>query len=284
MLKKLILTTLMITVLLTVFFAFTALTAEETWPLSVRVNDEEVVFPDAQPFVDENYRTQVPVRFVSEALESEVSWLAETSQVSIKKDDKHILLTIGKMEMSINGEIKTLDSAPLLKDSRTFVPIRFVSEALGATIDWEQATNTVYIDTAIKADVNVGTGKIEASSTNINDFEIKIDSGDNAGKFAGKTQVQKESLLVVSEEQEGKGINFTIKRGGEADFNAEVQDVKEILSGKISDEVIAKLVGLLNKYKNENNEFYAETLKDAAYEVVFTAPERGSLWVDVYAI
>jgi len=56
-----------------------------------------------------------------------------------------IKLTIGKDTMEVNGETKPIDTAPFIKDSRTFVPVRFIAEALGAKIEWDEATQQVII-------------------------------------------------------------------------------------------------------------------------------------------
>lgn len=56
-----------------------------------------------------------------------------------------IKLKIGSNIMTVNGVEKLLDTAPFIKDSRTFLPVRFVSEALGADVDWDDKTRTVTI-------------------------------------------------------------------------------------------------------------------------------------------
>ena len=127
--------------------------AAVSFPLSVYVDGQRVQFPDATPFIDGNNRTMVPVRFVSEALNAEVGWDGALRQVTVTKDSKKIVLTINKPEMQINGVTKVLDCAPLIVDDRTFVPIRFVSEALDAVVEWDGAVRTVYISTK-KTSVN----------------------------------------------------------------------------------------------------------------------------------
>ena len=54
-------------------------------------------------------------------------------------------MTIGKRGYEINSQSYQMDTVAILQDSRTFVPIRFVSEALGASVVWDQATKSVYI-------------------------------------------------------------------------------------------------------------------------------------------
>lgn len=134
---------------LTGIFVFTLLSASfqvsAELPLRVVVNGDKVSFPDAQPFIDSNGRTQVPVRFVSEALGASVDWNGTTKKVSVNLNSRKVILTVGKKEYEINSQSYQMDTVALLMESRTFVPLRFVSEALGATVIWEQNTKSVYI-------------------------------------------------------------------------------------------------------------------------------------------
>ncbi len=149
---------LFITVSVIMLMAFTT-TSFAQLPLRVVVNGNRVNFPDAEPFIDDNGRTQVPVRFVSEALGAEVSWEGSTKTVTISQGDKEIKIVIGKKDYTINGEKNLMDTEALLKEDRTFVPVRFVSEGLGARVEWDPAVRTVYIDTREKGDSKDDTPK-----------------------------------------------------------------------------------------------------------------------------
>ena len=134
--------------LMTTVFIITTLTSTvgmADMPLRVVVNGDRVTFPDAQPFIDENGRTQVPVRFVSEALGANVDWDGNTKKVTVTLNSRNVVLTIGQKIYEINNKSYQMDTVALLKESRTFVPIRFVSEALGATVTWDQNSKSVYI-------------------------------------------------------------------------------------------------------------------------------------------
>ena len=116
---------------------------------AVRVNGKLVEFPDAQPYIDENSRTLIPVRFVAENLGAEVSWIGATKTANIEKDGILVEITIDDPVLHIteNGKTKTvtMDTAAVLKENRTFVPIRFVAEALGAYVDYSSTYHTVGI-------------------------------------------------------------------------------------------------------------------------------------------
>ena len=109
------------------------------------VDGQEVIM-DVAPFINQKVsRTMVPIRSISEVFGAEVKWLPETRQVKIKLDDKEIILTIGSNIVLVNGVETEIDSPAEIKDIRTFVPLRFVSEALGAKVDWNSETRQITI-------------------------------------------------------------------------------------------------------------------------------------------
>jgi hypothetical protein len=93
----------------------------------------------------ENGRTLVPVRAIFEALGATVSYNAATQTVTAVKGETVIVLSINKTETKVNNIIKKLDVPAKIVSGRTLVPIRFVSEALGAIVTWEDSTKTIYI-------------------------------------------------------------------------------------------------------------------------------------------
>ena len=113
--------------------------------VKVTLDGNEISFPDAKPFIDERDRVLVPVRFVSEALGSVVDWENETRTAVIKQDDDEIRYTVYQPMAYLNGEMIVMDTYGILKDSRTMVPIRFISELLGCTVKWDEKTSTVVI-------------------------------------------------------------------------------------------------------------------------------------------
>jgi hypothetical protein len=119
--------------------------------VSVNINGELKDFD--QPAVLMNYRTMVPVRGVFEELGATLSWNNTTKTAVIKKDDTVVSLTVGKNTATVNGETKTLDAPATIINSRTLIPLRFVGEAIGATIKWDSSTRTAYISTSDSSDV-----------------------------------------------------------------------------------------------------------------------------------
>ena len=97
-----------------------------------------------------NDRTMLPARFVAENLGATVEWDGEKQLVTItgkteKQEDVIILITIGSDYAKVNGEDVKLDSPAFVENDRTYTPIRFISENLGATVEWNETEQTVTI-------------------------------------------------------------------------------------------------------------------------------------------
>ena len=110
------------------------------------VNGEPVSSSDAKAFTDKNSRTMIPIRFVSEQLGAKVDWNKQTQEVSVSQADKVIKLKIGEKQVNLNDTAKQLDTAAIVKEGKTYVPLRFVSEALGAQVQWDPKGRTAYIN------------------------------------------------------------------------------------------------------------------------------------------
>ena len=124
-------------------------------PIRILIDGERLFFPDAQPFIDENGRTQTPSRFIGEELGATFTWDGNAQKATFKKGSTELVLYIGKKDYEINGQKKQMDTAALLKDGRTFVPARYVAEAFGASVRWDGVIRTVYIDTTGKAPLHL---------------------------------------------------------------------------------------------------------------------------------
>ena len=114
--------------------------------VSVCVDGNLVTF-DQKPYIDTNGRTLVPIRFVSQEMGMQVIWEANTQRVIISKPDLLITMVIGKKTVGVNGTAKAMDTAPVITNGRTMVPIRFISENMGAIVTWAQDVKCVFIFT-----------------------------------------------------------------------------------------------------------------------------------------
>lgn len=92
-----------------------------------------------------NDRTMLPARFVAENLGAKVEWDEAARKVTITKDEIVIEITIDAEIALVNGEEVKLDSPAFIENSRTYTPIRFISETLGAKVFWNGETQKVTI-------------------------------------------------------------------------------------------------------------------------------------------
>ncbi len=90
-------------------------------------------------------RTMVPMRAIFEKLGAEVEWDGEANAVHANKLGIYIYMPIGSTEIGRNNVSQTIDVPAQIVDERTLVPVRVVSEYMGATVSWDQGTKTVYI-------------------------------------------------------------------------------------------------------------------------------------------
>lgn len=140
----------LLTAILLVCAVFTVMPvfAQEETDIRVLVDNRLVDFSgDVQPFINEQNRTMVPIRFVSNELGAPVDWDAAAKKVSIYQADGIIEIVIGDSFAHVNGARVEFDTAAEIVEGRTVVPLRFVSETFGANVNWDGNTRTVYIVT-----------------------------------------------------------------------------------------------------------------------------------------
>jgi len=104
----------------------------------------ELVMNDVSPIL-RNDRTMLPIRFVAEALGGIVVWNDSLNKVTITKEDVVIEIFIGSPFALVNGSPVELDASAFIENSRTYLPLRFVAENMGATVTWDATTKKVTI-------------------------------------------------------------------------------------------------------------------------------------------
>ena len=134
--------------------------------INVTVDGKQITFPDATPYIDENNRVLIPIRAVADNMDAQTYWNEQEKLVTIKRlnnadNTKYdaVKLKIGEKTATV-GKINTgddtntltdtkeisLDTKANTKENRTYVPIRFVSDALNAySVNWDGKTSTVKI-------------------------------------------------------------------------------------------------------------------------------------------
>ncbi len=99
---------------------------------------------DSPPVIIKN-KTFVPLRFVSEAFGAKIKWDGALKVITINYDFHSIQLQVGSSSVLVDGEIKKLVAPPVIKNNRTLVPLRFIAETFGASVQWDASTKTITI-------------------------------------------------------------------------------------------------------------------------------------------
>lgn len=132
--------------LMIVIFILLLPTSLATENITILVNNSKI-YSDVAPFIT-NGTTYVPLRFISEALDTDnIVWNQNNQSVTIKKKNNTLTFFINKNYAFINNTRKTINGTPIIKDNRTFVPLRIISENLDATVSWNEDTKTISITT-----------------------------------------------------------------------------------------------------------------------------------------
>ncbi|MEW5922341.1 MAG: copper amine oxidase N-terminal domain-containing protein, partial [Bacillota bacterium] len=135
------------------------------------------------PPVTEQGRTLVPLRTIFEALGADVRWDGTTWTVTATKGQTTVRLTVGVRTAYKNGAPVNLDVPAKIVNGRTLVPLRFVSEALGAKVNWDTKTQVVTIRSFPSAQglqivlKDVGFPEVKYLQPTIKEVQLQDESG-----------------------------------------------------------------------------------------------------------
>lgn len=134
--------------------------------------DQSLQLYDQSPLIVDN-RTLVPLRGIFEKLGAKVDWQAQTRTVIVLKDERVLALRIGSSYAYLNGSLQQMDVQAQIYNNRTMVPLRFVSEWLGANVDWDASLRRVSISTAVPGTVMPARDNGDPSSS-LAEFEAEV--------------------------------------------------------------------------------------------------------------
>lgn len=149
--KCLILTVCFLCLMATAVFASTCMEFTLDEPIlnvensTIQKNTFETRALDAAPYVKDG-RTMVPVRALCEALGCDVAWDADTQTVTVSKGGSSIVLVIGSNVMLVNDMEVIIDCPAEITNSRTFLPLRAISETLGYSVYYIEPTRQIIIE------------------------------------------------------------------------------------------------------------------------------------------
>lgn len=202
--------------------------------ISVYVDGEKLSF-DVPPMII-NDRTLVPVRAIFEAMGADVTWDAEERTVEGFGDGIYVSMRIDETEVSVNSVITAIDVPAQVYNDRTLVPLRVVSECLGATVEWDGSTRTITITSANNI------GELE---WNDNYYYVGEISGGEANGYGMLFKYSDNSLRQMGLYDNSKIVEGTDIYNGES-FTGKFKDGK-IFNGT---------------YIYDNGDFYKGTFSD----------------------
>ncbi len=165
---------------------------------NINVNGDDVQFTDntGYPYVDSKNRTQVPLRVTMEKAGATVTWNNDTKIARVEKSGKVVEVPIGSNFIIVDGKQVATDTAAIIVNGKTYLPIRAVLEAVGFGVQWDQVTQTVYA--ANFADYVMNQDKVlQEQRGNINSVDDLI----NYYKASYQQKKDKELLTKLTERE-----------------------------------------------------------------------------------
>lgn len=172
-----------------VVFLFSIFSAENVYAsqIGISINDRPVHFtPESgEPFVDQTDRAQVPFRLTMESFGCVVNWDGERQTAVAEKDGIVVEVPIGEPYIVKNGQRIENDTSALIKNSHTYLPIRAVLEAFGASVSWDPDTQSVLVSTDLPEDTEhalmtvsfLDVGQADSIFIDFGSYEILVDGG-----------------------------------------------------------------------------------------------------------
>lgn len=168
----------------------------------------EVSF-DTPPVV-EGGRTFVPLRTILDLTGAEMDWNNGTQTVTAKKGDITIALTIGSKTAFVNNKPVTLDAPAKIKDGRTLVPLRFVSEQLGYKVNYDAAASKVTINDKWHFSTDSKTYQNKKAKPKTNASNSNSNSNSNDLIYGGLNDAQWNAMKIFEKygASGGFGLNY----------------------------------------------------------------------------
>ncbi len=243
--------------------------------VQVQMNGKIIDFTDANGNKVEaqiiNSRTMVPLRKIFEVLGCEIEWNGEEQEVTAKKEGKEIRLQVGNLvawckENGVERQI-SLDSAPVIVQNRTLVPLRFVAESLDKQVGWDNQEKTaIIIDydsfvnqiqqanpalcQILKDDKSNYTFSIEKIYTDVSDA-----SNSSNAKLSGTIEMVENEKKVSLSFDGTDELMQEIKEEGWSEISYTVKEENGSMKVQTSNEVFAKMLKMASS-KEEDGKFH----------------------------
>ncbi len=198
--------------------------------IGVKVDGEEVPFPNQAPII-KNQRVLVPLRGVFEEMGASVSWDPRNRSVTAIKGSDRVYLEIASNEAKVNEVGHQLDVAPQLRNGRTLIPLRFVSEALKAQVSWQSEEKRVLVASEGGDNLQPDTDKNSQSFTGFirpSQPSIYMQGSHRLEDSSGKLIVLLTGNRDLLERYLGKKVTVTGKAQETVEGNQTILTVEEV--------------------------------------------------------
>ncbi|MEN6349803.1 MAG: glycosyl hydrolase family 18 protein [Syntrophomonas sp.] len=215
-----------------------------------------------------NNRAMIPIRFVieDEALQGKVYWDGSLRKVAVDCQGKYIEMYIGSNQARVDGVTKYLDAAPYIFEGRTFIPLRFLAENLGAVVGWDAPKREVLINFDQKLRVFAyyyySWGEYQANADLFSDVSFRWFQTNRQGELSYEYQDRYQEALKLARNNGSKTHASVVLMGKDP--------LHELLSSKDNrSRLIGNLLDVVknNDYSGVNIDF---ELMDAADAGLFT--------------
>lgn len=241
--------------------------------LSVQLSGKTLTFPDVQPFF-ENSRTMVPFRTVAEALGAEVGY--DSGTVSASLDGTVCRFAIGGdtltvSDMATGKVLKTvpLDASPIEKDGRTCVPVRFLAESLGLTVEWDDGAQC-----AVLYDRDALLESIDSGFTTANRWLAAVPRLQNADAvrmgLTAKLDCTAFDTISGDKKYSASGTMTLVSDGKSVSLSASAD--LSALAGLLSSDLISSADGPTSQFFSASMlSYYKSALRNAAFDLIYNA-------------
>lgn len=241
--------------------------------LSVQLSGKTLTFPDVQPFF-ENGRTMVPFRAVAEALGAEVGY--DSGTVSASLDGTVCRFAIGGDTLTVSDSatgkvLKTvpLDVSPIEKDGRTCIPVRFLAESLGLTVEWDDGAQC-----AVLYDRDALLESIDSGFTTANRWLAAVPRLQNADAvrmgLTAKLDCTAFDTISGDRKYSASGTMTLVSDGKSASLSASAD--LSALAGLLSSDLISSADGPTSQFISASMlSYYKSALGNAAFDLIYNA-------------
>lgn len=241
--------------------------------LSVQLSGKTLTFPDVQPFF-ENGRTMVPFRTVAEALGAEVGY--DSGTVSASLDGTVCRFAIGGDTLTVSDRatgkvLKTvpLDASPIEKDGRTCVPVRFLAESLGLTVEWDDGAQC-----AVLYDRDALLESIDSGFTTANRWLAAVPRLQNADAvrmgLTAKLDCTAFDTISGDKKYSASGTMTLVSDGKSVSLSASAD--LSALAGLLSSDLISSADGPTSQFFSASMlSYYKSALRNAAFDLIYNA-------------